>query len=111
MREYQAATDAARRRKLGSLPYWYLFLIGGESSQIEPPFLSCLISPFVQKAREDGVSLWLEAMNEQTRKACEALGLQVVEELKIGGGRCDKLGNLVEGGEGVSVWAMISDLA
>jgi len=108
MQDYSTVTQAAKRRRLGSSAYWYLFVIGRDPCHIGKSVSSRLILPFIQKAKQDGVPLWLEATSEHSKNVYEALGFQVVEELKIGKGRCDKKGNLVDGGEGVSMWAMIA---
>jgi hypothetical protein len=109
MQDYGIVTKVAKYRRLRNSPYWYLFVIGRESSYKGSSVLPRLILPVIQKAKEQGIPLWLEATTEHSRILYEKLGFKVVEELKVGKGQCDKTGNLVEGGEGVSMWAMIAD--
>lgn len=109
MQDFGVVSEIAKRRRLGRSPYWYLFVIGRDPSRRgNPPVSPRLILPFIQKAKEARVPVWLEATSEHSKNVYEKLGFKVVEELKIGKGRCDKSGNLVDGGEGVSMWAMIA---
>lgn len=66
-----------------------------------------LIMPLVERARQDGHPVWLEASNMHARDVYLRLGFRVVEERKVGKGRCDELGNLVHAFQGVTVWAMV----
>jgi hypothetical protein len=61
------------------------------------------------KAQSEDIPAWLEATNEHARDIYIYLGFRVVEEVVLGEGRCDRLGNLVEGGEGVKLYAMIAE--
>jgi ribosomal protein S18 acetylase RimI-like enzyme len=107
--DYGTIADAVKDERIGSSPYWYLFVIGRDPSHRGDPVAPRLILPFVQKAKEKEVPLWLEATSERSKRAYEKLGFKVVEEMKIGKGQCDSNGNLVVGGEGLSMWAMICD--
>src|ERR1700761_5086647 len=109
MQDYGAVVEVAKRARLGNSPYWYLFLIGRDPYHVGKSGSPRLILPFIKKAKEDGAPLWLEATGEHSKNVYESLGFEVVEELKVGKGRCDRNGNLVNGGEGVSMWAMIAD--
>jgi hypothetical protein len=110
MQNYGALAEAAKRRRLGNSPYWYLFMIGRDnSSHAKGPVSPRLILPFVQRAKEEGIPVWLEATSLHSKNVYEKLGFKVVEELKVGRGSSDRKGNLVDGGEGVSMWTMIAD--
>jgi hypothetical protein len=108
MQNYGVVAEGAKRRELGNSPYWYLFLIGRDPGYTAKgnPAAPRLILPFIQKAKEAGVSVWLEATSPHSRDVYKKLGFKVVEELKIGRGSCDSEGNIVDGGPGVSMWAM-----
>ena len=92
---------------MGDTPHWTLELIGRDPSYKGCAVADRLIMPFVERARQDGHPVWLEASNMHARDVYLRLGFRVVEEWKVGKGRCDELGNLVHGGQGVTVWAMV----
>lgn len=67
-----------------------------------------LIAPFLEKARQDNVPAWLEAINDHARDVYAHFGFHVVETVRIGEGKVDSTGN-VAGGErqGILVYGMI----
>ncbi len=69
-----------------------------------------LVSPFLDRAREEGLPVWLEATNEHARDVYAHLGFSVVEEFRIGKGDVNSEGWLQEDGEGVLIYAMIAGL-
>jgi hypothetical protein len=109
LEDYSVVAETSKQRRMGRSPYWYLFVIGRDPSHLGASVAPRLILPFVQKAKEQGIPLWLEATSERSKSVYEKLGFKVVEELKVGKGQCDSNGNLISGGEGVSMWAMICD--
>jgi hypothetical protein len=69
-----------------------------------------LIEPFVQKAREQNVPLWLEATNEHARDVYTYFGFQVAGEARIGQGIVNAEGWAQENGEGIPLWGMIAEV-
>lgn len=99
--------EATKEGRLRGRPYWYLFLIGRDPAYTGPSVATQLIEPFLEKARRDSVPIWLDASSERSRKLYRKLGFQDVEEMRVGQGKSDQEGNVVESGEGVSLWAMV----
>jgi len=67
------------------------------------------VEPFLNKAKEEDIPVWLEASTEQTKDEYASLGFRVCEEVVMGKGRVNAKGWPTEGGEGVQCWAMIWD--
>ena len=105
--ELEALSQEAKKRCIGDTPHWTLELIGRDPSYKGCAVADRLIMPLVERARQDGHPVWLEASNMHACDVYLRLGFRVVEERKVGKGRCDELGNLVHGGQGVTVWAMV----
>ena len=66
-----------------------------------------LITPYLQKASEEGVPAWLEATTVRSRDVYAHLGFKEVEQIQIGKEKADTRGNLKEGGEGITIYCMI----
>jgi hypothetical protein len=65
--------------------------------------------PFLTKARDEGVPVWLEAMDSRAVAVCEHYGFRVCEVVMVGVGRVGADGWPKEGGEGVKWWGMLWD--
>jgi len=74
---------------------------------MSPGVVSAILKIYLDKARADGVPAWVEASGTHSRDIYTHFGFRFVEEAKIGAGKADKDGYRVEGGEGVSIYAMI----
>lgn len=70
-----------------------------------------VIEPFLHKAREENLPVWLEATNSHARDVYKYFGFKVVEEVRIGLGIVNEEGWAQEGGEGVLMWGMLIDVA
>ena len=68
-----------------------------------------LITPYLEKAKEEGVPAWLEATTPHSRDVYAHLGFREVEQIKIGEGKADRTGNAVAGGEGITIYCMIAE--
>jgi hypothetical protein len=66
-----------------------------------------VIEPFLQKAREQNVPVWLEATNRHARDVYAHFGFQVADEVRIGKGVINADGWAEQGGEGVLLWGMM----
>jgi hypothetical protein len=71
--------------------------------------IRALIDPFLQKAADQGVPAWLEATNKHSRDVYEHLGFREVDQIRIGAGQADQTGNLIAGGEGITIFCMIAE--
>lgn len=69
-----------------------------------------VIDPFIEKARQQGVPLWLEAISEHARDVYTHLGFRVVETVVIGAGTINEHGWVEDGGPGVKCWGMVANL-
>lgn len=68
-----------------------------------------LFEPYIARAREEGVPLWLEAISEHSKQVYEHIGFRTVDTMRIGVGKATADGELKEGGEGVLIYAMIME--
>jgi hypothetical protein len=66
-----------------------------------------LVKPMLAMAKEKGWVVALEATSARARDVYQHLGFEVLEEVKVGVGEVDVDGRRVEGGRGVSMWAMV----
>jgi len=69
--------------------------------------VSALLKTYLDKAREAGVPAWVEASGTHSRDIYAHFGFRLVEAVKIGAGKADKDGYRIDGGEGVTLYAMI----
>lgn len=104
--------EEARREAFGDLRrFWVLSLMARDPERTDKGAVRAVIEPFVAKAREDGVPLWLVAGNERARNVYEYFGFRVVkvlrssatEQMKGEGRLCEK------DREGVSTWCMVAN--
>ncbi|KIW72039.1 hypothetical protein PV04_00263 [Phialophora macrospora] len=105
--EYREKFDAMKQKYLGDRPHWYLNLIGRSPSRREKGAVRGVMEPFLQKAREQNVPVWLEATNRHARDVYAYFGFQVAEEVRIGQGVVNADGWAQQGGEGVLLWGMM----
>jgi hypothetical protein len=68
------------------------------------------VDPFLAKAREENVAVWLEATNTHARDVYAHLGFQLAEEFTIGKGVVNAEGWVQENGEGIVNYAMIANV-
>ncbi|KIW91885.1 uncharacterized protein Z519_07855 [Cladophialophora bantiana CBS 173.52] len=93
-------------------PFYHLAMIARDPDA--PPdksrkaFKACM-DYFLNKARDEGVPVWLETASESAMKEYEGMGFRVCEQVVIGKGRVNEKGWPTEGGKGVVTWAMIWD--
>lgn len=71
--------------------------------------IRAVIEPYLQKAQDADLPVWLEATNEHARDVYAHFGFKVVEEVVIGEGSIDRNGNLVKGGKGVIIYGMLKE--
>lgn len=66
-----------------------------------------LFEPYIARARQDGLPIWLEAVSEHSRQVYEHIGFKTVATLRMGAGKASPDGELQDGGEGVPIYAMM----
>ena len=71
--------------------------------------IGAVILPFLAKARDEGVPVWLEATDPHAVAVYEHYGFRVCEVVIVGVGRVGADGWPKEGGEGVKWWGMLWD--
>lgn len=68
-----------------------------------------LFEPYFQKARQEGIPLWLEAISEHSRLVYEHLSFQTVAQVRVGVGKVNGRGEFDENGEGLVIYGMIAE--
>lgn len=71
--------------------------------------IRAVFEPHLQRAHDEGLLTWVEAMSEHARDVYAHFGFKVAEEVVIGHGRIDGTGNWVSDGEAIIVYAMIKE--
>ncbi|KUL82165.1 hypothetical protein ZTR_09555 [Talaromyces verruculosus] len=107
--EYRAMAGKAKKEFLGDRKYWYLNMIARHPERKDPGVVRALFEPYIARARQDGVPIWLEAVNEHSKQVYEHIGFKTVATLRMGAGKAAPNGELQEGGEGVPIYAMIME--
>ncbi|EXJ80278.1 hypothetical protein A1O1_08420 [Capronia coronata CBS 617.96] len=108
--EYREKFGQIKKKYLGDRLYWYLNLIGRAPGRTEKGAIRNLVEPFLRKAKDQNLPVWLEATNEHARDVYIHLGFRVVEEVRIGVGVVNAEGWAEPGGEGVLNWGMVAGL-
>ncbi|OAL39504.1 hypothetical protein AYO20_01374 [Fonsecaea nubica] len=93
-------------------PFYHLsFLARNPARPRVPGSINAVMTPFLERAKAEGVPAWLEATTPQAVRLYERFGFRVVEEIVVGKGRVDALGWPAQGENagGVTAWAMIFD--
>ncbi|KAF5014254.1 hypothetical protein F66182_14827, partial [Fusarium sp. NRRL 66182] len=60
--EYRAMAGKAKKEYLGDRKYWYLNMIARHPERKDPGVIRALFEPYIARAKEDGVPIWLEAI-------------------------------------------------
>lgn len=115
----------AKKEYLGNRKYWYLNMIARHPDRKDPGKLipiayqykthelsiegviRALFEPYIARAKQDGVPIWLEAVTEHSKQVYEHLGFRTVTSLRMGPGKASPDGELQDGGEGIPIYAMI----
>ncbi|KAL9620734.1 MAG: hypothetical protein Q9160_004747 [Pyrenula sp. 1 TL-2023] len=110
--EFRAIASNIKRKCLGDeamdeARYWHLSRIARAEDRNEKGVVSAIIKPFLEKAKQDGVPVWLESVAENAKNMYLHFGFEVVDEIIIGVGRLDAKGDENQSGEGILSWAMV----
>jgi len=74
-----------------------------------PGAISAVVLPYLARAEQDQLSVWLEATSLDVVTLYQHFGFRVLEEITVGVGRVDGSGAPRKGGEGVKAWLMLVD--
>lgn len=119
-REWVEVIDQAKRKHIGleiATPelkssqirqHYHLDFLGRNPHVPRVPgAISAVVVPFLDRAKQDQLSVWLEATSSDIVPLYEHFGFRVVEEITVGAGRFDGAGQTKEGGLGVKAWLML----
>lgn len=106
--EYEPATAEVRKAALGSVrEFYYLFFVATREDARGKGLSSALIGKLQERAKQEGVPVWLEATTEYSAKVYAKLGFERVGPVVLGKGHADADGTKKVGGQGVVVQCMI----
>ncbi|KAK5163633.1 uncharacterized protein LTR77_010582 [Saxophila tyrrhenica] len=87
--------------------YHYLFFIATPTEHRGKGLASEIIAQYQERNVQDGRCIYLEATTPKSRDMYARQGFKTVGMLRLGKGTHDENANVVEGGPGVPLWAMI----
>ncbi|KAK5071868.1 hypothetical protein LTR64_004353 [Lithohypha guttulata] len=94
----------------GFKPFYHLgFLCRNPEEVNVQGAISAVVRPWLRRAEEEGVPVWLEATYERAVEVYEHFGFRLVEVVTVGEGARNAEGWPEEGGAGVNGYAMIYD--
>jgi hypothetical protein len=100
--------ETTEERKLK--PHYHLsFLARVPGREDVKGAIGAVVLPFLAKAREEGLPVWLEAAYPHAVAVYEHYGFRVCEEVTVGVGNVGADGWPKEGGEGIKAWGMLWD--
>lgn len=92
----------------------HLLLVANDRASVSDegpqPSIGAVVKPMLAMARERGWLACLEATSARSKDIYKYYGFEVIEKVHVGKGEVDSRGHRVEGGEGVSMWAMVYGL-
>lgn len=112
LKEFIAKAAAAWAKYLGAEyqnRHWHLSFLARDPSKTGKGAVSAVMRPFLERAKEDGVPVWLESVDLHAVEVYEHYGFRVCEKMTMGKGVARPDGWLEECGEGFTVWAMVFD--
>ncbi|KIW48789.1 uncharacterized protein PV06_01354 [Exophiala oligosperma] len=110
--ESNSTSDSDKGTEVQLRPFYHLsFLARNKSVSKVEGSINAVMTPFLNRAKDENVPAWLEATTPQAAKIYEHFGFRVVEKITIGKGKIDPEGwpSLDGQGEGVTAWAMVYD--
>lgn len=110
--EFWAISSKIKRKCLGDQAvdearYWHLSRIARAEGRNDTGVVSAIIKPFLEKAKQEDVPVWLESVAENAKNMYLHFGFEVVDEIRTGVGRLDADGEEDKNGEGILSWAMV----
>jgi GNAT superfamily N-acetyltransferase len=108
LREFEPATKRVRRSVLGSTQqFYYLFFVATREDARGKGLSSALIRQLQERARGEGVPVWLEATTEHSAGVYARLGFERCGTVVLGKGKVGAGGLQQAGGEGVKIHCMV----
>ena len=108
LREFEPATKRVRRSVLGSTQqFYYLFFVATREDARGRGLSSALIRQLQERARGEGVPVWLEATSVGSARLYAKLGFKSVGKVMLGEGVAAPDGSREQGGSGVPVDCMV----
>ncbi|GAB7326935.1 hypothetical protein MBLNU13_g10896t2 [Cladosporium sp. NU13] len=110
LREFEPATKRVRRGVLeaaGVREFYYLFFVATREDARGKGLSSALIGKLQERARGEGLPVWLEATTEHSAGVYAKLGFERVGTVILGKGKVGADGLEKVGGEGVPIYCMI----
>jgi hypothetical protein len=90
--------------------YWHLTLMARDPDRRDKGSVRAVMEPFLQRARQEGLPIWLEAGNERARDVYAWVGgFKVASVVWHGIGEFDGRGRRKEGGDGVATYLMVAN--
>jgi hypothetical protein len=112
LKEFLAKAAVVRAKHLGSKHqerYWHLRYLARDPSKTGRGAVSAVVRPFLERARQDQVPAWLEAVDLHAVHVYEHYGFRVCEHMTVGKGIAGPSGWPEDDGDGFAVWAMVFD--
>lgn len=110
---FQDSITAAKAKYMGEgQKYWHLSMMVRDPTR-QPPLkgaVRAVIEPYLRKAKEDGLPIWIEAGSARARDVYGYMGFELLEEIRNGAGTHRADGYPAVNGEdasGVPIWFMI----
>lgn len=105
---WRDAVQAAKQKHLKDRPFWHLaFLARNPDVPAVSGAIGAVIRPFLERAKQSSVPVWLEAVDERGVAIYEHYGFRMVEKITLATGQINAAGWPEAGGIGVSGYAMI----
>lgn len=110
--EFWETSNRIKRKCLGDemvdeARYWHLSRIARAEGRDEKGVVSAIIVPFLQRAKQEKVPVWLVSTAPNATDMYLHFGFEVVEEIVTGLGRLNSQGEEDKNGEGLKSWAMV----
>lgn len=106
--EFEPATKRMRKSVLGaSQQFYYLFFVATREDARGKGLSSALIGKLQDRARVEGLPVWLEATTEHSAGVYARLGFERVGTVVLGKGKVGADGLAKMGGEGVKIHCMV----
>jgi len=107
LREFEPATKRVRTAVLGVGLFYYLFFVATREDARGKGLSSALIREVQERARGEGLPVWLEATTEHSARVYAKLGFERVGTVALGEGKVGADGVEKVGGGGVPIYCMV----
>jgi hypothetical protein len=109
-REWRERLAIAKKKYLKERRHYHLgFLARNPDVEPAPGAITALMKPWLEKAKAEGVPVWLEATHDRAVRLYERHGFEMVEAITFGVGSVNEDGWPEEGGKGVTGYCMIAE--